>query len=56
MKRSRGEAERLLRAVLEECQNDPGTKIFTQKCKDMSECRALRDLFLDIVFWEVKVA
>ncbi|CAL1136549.1 unnamed protein product [Cladocopium goreaui] len=40
VKRSRGEAERLLRAVLEECQNDPGTKIFTQKCKDMSECQS----------------
>ena len=38
VKRSRGEAERLLRAVLEECQSENGTKIFTQKCKDMSEC------------------
>ncbi|CAE7539510.1 unnamed protein product [Symbiodinium natans] len=40
VKRSRGEAERLLRAVLEECQNDPGMKIFTQRCKELSECQS----------------
>ncbi|CAJ1373584.1 unnamed protein product [Effrenium voratum] len=40
VKRSRGDAERLLRAVLEECQNDPGMKIFTQRCKEMSECQS----------------
>mmetsp|Transcript_14980 Transcript_14980/g.26237 ORF Transcript_14980/g.26237 Transcript_14980/m.26237 type:complete len:515 (-) Transcript_14980:83-1627(-) len=39
VKRTRGEAERLLRAVLEECQNDPNQKIFTQRCKDLSECQ-----------------
>eukprot|EP00930_Biecheleria_cincta_P004157 TRINITY_DN105041_c0_g1_i1.p1 TRINITY_DN105041_c0_g1~~TRINITY_DN105041_c0_g1_i1.p1 ORF type:complete len:542 (+),score=103.56 TRINITY_DN105041_c0_g1_i1:65-1690(+) len=40
VKRSRGDAERLLRAVLEECQSDPDRKIFTQRCKEMSECQS----------------
>eukprot|EP00931_Biecheleriopsis_adriatica_P033317 TRINITY_DN19343_c0_g1_i1.p1 TRINITY_DN19343_c0_g1~~TRINITY_DN19343_c0_g1_i1.p1 ORF type:complete len:559 (-),score=78.98 TRINITY_DN19343_c0_g1_i1:128-1702(-) len=38
VKRTRGEAERLLRAVLEECQSDP--KLFTQRCKELSECQS----------------
>lgn len=38
VKRTRGEAERLLRAVLEECESDPKRKVFAQRCKDMSEC------------------
>lgn len=40
VKRSRNEAERLLRRVLEECEGDVDGKIFTQKCKDMSECQS----------------
>lgn len=32
--------ERLLRAVLEECENDPEGKIFTQRCKELSECQS----------------
>jgi len=38
VKRSRGEAERLLRAVLEECEGDPKRRAFTQRCKELSEC------------------
>lgn len=38
VKRSRAEAERALRAVLEECEGDPQRKVFTQRCKDLSEC------------------
>merc|ERR1712190_226170 len=41
VKRTRGEAERLLRAVLEECEADPAkcTKVFTQRCREISECQ-----------------
>merc|ERR1719291_249729 len=40
VKRTRGEAERILRAVLEECEADPAkcTKVFTQRCRELSEC------------------
>merc|ERR1712151_83968 len=40
VKRSRGEAERLLRAVLEECEVDPKkcAQAFTQRCREISEC------------------
>mmetsp|Transcript_13011 Transcript_13011/g.46247 ORF Transcript_13011/g.46247 Transcript_13011/m.46247 type:complete len:562 (-) Transcript_13011:429-2114(-) len=41
VKRTRGEAERLLRAVLEQCASDPTKKAtFTQRCKEISECQA----------------
>uniref|UniRef100_A0A7S1LI91 Peptidyl-prolyl cis-trans isomerase n=1 Tax=Alexandrium catenella TaxID=2925 RepID=A0A7S1LI91_ALECA len=38
VKRSRGEAERQLRAVLEECEGDPKRRAFTLRCKELSEC------------------
>mmetsp|Transcript_85070 Transcript_85070/g.237335 ORF Transcript_85070/g.237335 Transcript_85070/m.237335 type:complete len:563 (-) Transcript_85070:189-1877(-) len=40
VKRTRGEAERLLRAVFEECEADPkrSPAVFTQRCRDLSEC------------------
>merc|ERR1719281_1334450 len=40
VKRSRGEAERLLRAVLEECEVDPKkcAVAFTKRCRELSEC------------------
>eukprot|EP00928_Gymnodinium_smaydae_P064777 TRINITY_DN4803_c0_g1_i1.p1 TRINITY_DN4803_c0_g1~~TRINITY_DN4803_c0_g1_i1.p1 ORF type:complete len:566 (+),score=136.64 TRINITY_DN4803_c0_g1_i1:87-1784(+) len=40
VKRSRGEAERLLRAVLEECEVDPKkcALAFTKRCRELSEC------------------
>jgi len=40
VKRTRGEAERMLRAVLEECEVDAlkCTKAFTQRCREISEC------------------
>jgi len=38
VKRTRGEAERLLRGILEECENDPDRKVFTQRCREISEC------------------
>merc|ERR1712050_731572 len=40
VKRTRGEAERLLRAVLEECEGDKEHKIFTQRCREISECKS----------------
>eukprot|EP00933_Yihiella_yeosuensis_P084964 TRINITY_DN99733_c0_g1_i1.p1 TRINITY_DN99733_c0_g1~~TRINITY_DN99733_c0_g1_i1.p1 ORF type:complete len:524 (-),score=116.03 TRINITY_DN99733_c0_g1_i1:88-1659(-) len=40
VKRTRGEAERILRKVLEECEGDADKKIFTQRCKDLSECQS----------------
>lgn len=40
VKRTKAEAERLLRAVLEECDGDRDRKIFTQKCRDLSECQS----------------
>jgi len=38
--RTRGEAERLLRAVLEECEIDPkkSAAAFTVRCRELSEC------------------
>merc|ERR1712061_941561 len=40
VKRTRGEAERMLRAVIEECELDPQKcgKAFTQRCRELSEC------------------
>jgi len=38
VKRTRGEAERILRAVLEECESDPRRRAFTQRCRELSEC------------------
>uniref|UniRef100_A0A6T1I8L9 Peptidylprolyl isomerase n=1 Tax=Alexandrium monilatum TaxID=311494 RepID=A0A6T1I8L9_9DINO len=38
VKRTRGEAERQLRAVLEECECDPKRRAFTPRCKELSEC------------------
>eukprot|EP00929_Paragymnodinium_shiwhaense_P022532 TRINITY_DN14371_c0_g1_i1.p1 TRINITY_DN14371_c0_g1~~TRINITY_DN14371_c0_g1_i1.p1 ORF type:complete len:496 (-),score=107.50 TRINITY_DN14371_c0_g1_i1:34-1521(-) len=40
VKRTRGEAERILRAVLEECEADPKkcSTMFTQRCRELSEC------------------
>lgn len=38
VKRPRGEAERLLRAVLEECEGDPQRHAFTKRCRELSEC------------------
>jgi len=40
VKRTRGEAERLLRAVLEECEADKERKVFSQRCRDISECQS----------------
>lgn len=40
VKRTRGEAERLLRAVLEECESDKGFKIFGQRVRELSECQS----------------
>jgi len=40
VKRTRGDAERLLRAVLEECDGDREQKVFTQRCRDLSECQS----------------
>lgn len=38
VKRTRGDAERQLRAVLEECATDQ--KMFSQRCKELSECQS----------------
>jgi len=40
--RSRAEAERLLRKVLEECEADPKRRsaIFAQRCRELSECQS----------------
>merc|ERR1712048_1238931 len=38
VKRSRGEAERILRGVLEECEGDPSR--FATRCKELSECQS----------------
>jgi len=38
VKRTRGEAERMMRNVLEQCAADTTKKLFTQKCKELSEC------------------
>lgn len=40
VKRGRGEAERLLRAVLEECDGDKGHKRFTTRVRELSECQS----------------
>eukprot|EP00928_Gymnodinium_smaydae_P009584 TRINITY_DN13596_c0_g1_i1.p1 TRINITY_DN13596_c0_g1~~TRINITY_DN13596_c0_g1_i1.p1 ORF type:complete len:556 (-),score=124.38 TRINITY_DN13596_c0_g1_i1:62-1615(-) len=40
VKRTRGEAERLLRRILEECASDADRKIFTQRCRELSECQS----------------
>mmetsp|Transcript_21070 Transcript_21070/g.45912 ORF Transcript_21070/g.45912 Transcript_21070/m.45912 type:complete len:167 (+) Transcript_21070:3-503(+) len=40
VKRTRGEAERLLRSVLEECEGDSEKKAFTARCKELSECQS----------------
>eukprot|EP00811_Abedinium_folium_P014339 NODE_2334_length_2233_cov_9.581197.p1 GENE.NODE_2334_length_2233_cov_9.581197~~NODE_2334_length_2233_cov_9.581197.p1 ORF type:complete len:600 (-),score=177.33 NODE_2334_length_2233_cov_9.581197:434-2038(-) len=40
VKRTRSEAERILRSVLEECASDPGWKIFSQRCRELSECQS----------------
>jgi NIMA-interacting peptidyl-prolyl cis-trans isomerase 1 len=42
VKRSRGEAERMLRAILEECEVDPKKCIpaFTERCQELSECQS----------------
>lgn len=40
VKRTRGEAERTLRAVLEECEGDPERRAFTARCKELSECQS----------------
>lgn len=40
VKRTRGEAERILRAVLEECECDPEKRAFTSRCKELSECQS----------------
>lgn len=40
VKRSRGEAERMLRAVLEECEADPKKSAFSQRAREMSECQS----------------
>lgn len=40
VRRTRGEAERILRGVFEECESDGGRKIFTQRCRELSECQS----------------
>lgn len=40
VRRTRGEAERILRGILEEVEGDSGRKIFTQRCRDLSECQS----------------
>lgn len=40
VKRTRGEAERRLRAVLEECESDPKKTAFSQRCRELSECQS----------------
>lgn len=40
VKRTRGEAERSLRAVLEECEIDPKKTAFSQRCRELSECQS----------------
>lgn len=40
VKRTRGEAERSLRRILEECESDPQRKVFTQRCRELSECQS----------------
>jgi serine/threonine protein phosphatase PrpC len=40
VKRLRGQAERILRAVLEECESDPKKTAFSQRCRELSECQS----------------
>lgn len=40
VRRTRGEAERILRGVLEECAGDKGWKVFSQRCRELSECQS----------------
>merc|ERR1719296_67043 len=40
VKRTRGEAERSLPRILEECESDPQRKVFTQRCRELSECQS----------------
>mmetsp|Transcript_115140 Transcript_115140/g.215542 ORF Transcript_115140/g.215542 Transcript_115140/m.215542 type:complete len:538 (+) Transcript_115140:190-1803(+) len=40
VKRSRSEAEKMLRAVLEETANDKGLKLFGQRVRELSECQS----------------
>jgi len=40
VKRTRGEAERTLRAILEECEGDPERRAFATRCKELSECQS----------------
>jgi len=40
VKRTRGEAERLLRAVIEQCEVDKGQKAFTTRVRELSECQS----------------
>jgi len=40
VRRTRAEAERLLRGVLEELEVDKGQKKFTQRCRELSECQS----------------
>mmetsp|Transcript_59657 Transcript_59657/g.168074 ORF Transcript_59657/g.168074 Transcript_59657/m.168074 type:complete len:542 (-) Transcript_59657:208-1833(-) len=40
VKRAKGEAERILRGVLEQCQGQPDRQVFTQRCKEFSECQS----------------
>lgn len=39
VKRTRWEAERILRGILEEFEGDREQKMFTQRCRDLSECQ-----------------
>merc|ERR1719277_2088677 len=40
VKRTRGEAERSLRAILEECEGDPKRSAFSLRCRELSECQS----------------
>lgn len=40
VKRTRGEAERLLRGIIEECDGDQDSARFTQRCRELSECQS----------------
>jgi len=40
VRRTRAEAERILRGVLEELEGDRGQKKFTQRCRELSECQS----------------
>jgi len=40
VKRTQGEAERLLRAALEECEGDRERKTFAKRCRELSECQS----------------